>query len=110
MKAVALAARHFAGCLVGKIQPGFEIPNQVFIRIDLWRIRRKIKDFNPILSLGQPCGDELGMMHLNVFDCWNNNEWGKRYENHANDCKRNNLSFAKNQGAWSNFGVRCKFL
>ena len=57
MKAVALAARHFAGCLVGRIQPGFEIPNQVFIRIDRWRIRRKIKDFNSILSLGQPCGD-----------------------------------------------------
>lgn len=62
-----LQQHFFAGGTVRGTQPGFEVPVEVLIGIDLRRVRREIEDFNPILALGQPCGDQLGMMHFQVI-------------------------------------------
>jgi hypothetical protein len=58
----------FAVSAVGKAQPGLEVPVQVFVGIDLGRVRREIEDFDLILALGQPGSDEFGMMHFQVVE------------------------------------------
>lgn len=63
-----LQQRFFAGGTLRGTQPGFEVPVQVFVGIDLRRVRREIEDLNLIHPLRQPCGDPLGVMDFQVIE------------------------------------------
>lgn len=63
-----LLQRIFAGCAIRGSQFGFEVPVQVFVGIDLRRVRREIENLNLIFALSQPGRYKLRVMHFQVIE------------------------------------------
>ena len=57
-----------AGRAIRRAQLSLEVPVQVFVGVDLGRVRREIEDFDLIFPLGQPGSDQFGMMHFQVVE------------------------------------------
>ena len=66
--ACLLQQRLLGGGSIRGSQFGFEVPVQVFVGIDLWRVRWEIENLDLIFALSQPGRYKLRVMHFQVIE------------------------------------------
>ena len=75
--------RLFAGGTIRRTQFGLEVPVQVFVGIDLGRVRREIEDLDLLFALCQLGSDELRVMHLQVVEDQEDTFWALSAISHS---------------------------